>query len=231
MTEAPYFSTLPNRGLIRISGADRRPFLQGLISNDIYLLDRQPSLYACLLNAQGKFLHDFFLTEKNGTIFIDCEGDRRAEDISRRFLMYKLRAKVEITCEKQNTVYAVFGKDIGVPDTRHPDMGYRSFEKPEGLPEKSFEEWDRHRISLGIPDGSRDMIVDKSNLLESNIDTLNGISYEKGCFVGQELTARMHYRALVKKRMQTVNVNALPEGAELRSSCGDIGLALVKVES
>jgi folate-binding protein YgfZ len=72
------------------------------------------------------------------------------------------------------------------------------------------------------------MIPEKSNLMESNIDTLNGISFEKGCYIGQELTARMNYRALVKKRLKTVKISALPEGAELRSHVDDIGIALVK---
>jgi folate-binding protein YgfZ len=106
-------------------------------------------------------------------------------------------------------------------------MGFRSFDKPS-FDEKPFEEWDRLRISLTIPDGSRDMIPEKSTLMESNIDQLSGISFEKGCYIGQELTARMHYRALVKKRLKTVFLNEIPADAELRSSCKDIGIALIK---
>jgi folate-binding protein YgfZ len=240
MTESPYFTTLQNRGQIRISGTDRRTFLQALVSNDIYALDRQPCVYACLLNAQGKFVHDFFMTEKNGTVFLECEGGARAEELARRFILYKLRAKIEISCEKIIPVYAVFGKSMGVPDPRHPDMGYRSLEKPEGMEEKPFEAWDRHRILLTIPDGSRDMIPEKSTLEESNIDKLNGVSYEKGCYVGQELTARMHYRGLAKKHLYTIKGTLPAPGeeikidnelvGEMRSRCGDVGLALLKDE-
>jgi tRNA-modifying protein YgfZ len=226
MTESAYFTTLPNRGLIRVSGPERRAFLQGLISNDVDLLDTQPCVYACLLNAQGKFLHDFFLTEKDGVILIDCEGSARTEDLAKRLKMFKLRSKVEIETQPNHTVY-VSNQNIGWSDPRHKDIGYRSFEKPN-LPEKPFEEWDRHRIMLTIPDGSRDMIVEQSTLLECNIDKLNGVSFEKGCYVGQELTSRMHHRNLGKKHLQTVNLNALPEGAELRSQRIDIGIALVK---
>ena len=107
-------------------------------------------------------------------------------------------------------------------------MGFRSFDKPDNIPEKPFEEWDKTRIELTIPDGSRDLIPQKSTMDEARMDQLGAVSYDKGCYVGQELTARMHYRGLGKKHLQTVNLNALPEGAELRSSCGDIGIALVK---
>ena len=219
------YSSLPNRGLIKVSGADRRAFLQGLISNDVNLLDKQPSVYACLLTAQGKFLHDFFLTEKDDTILIDCEGGARAEDLAKRLKMFKLRSKVEIEVEPSHNVY--ISNTEGWDDPRHPDLGKRSFTKPAGE-EQPFEVWDKKRIMLAVPDGSRDMIVEKSTLLESGIDILNGISWDKGCYVGQELTARMNYRALVKKRLQTVKVNELPDGAELRSTYGDIGIALVK---
>lgn len=227
MTEAPYFSTLPNRGLLKVSGTGARTFLQGLISNDINLLDKQPCVYACLLTAQGKFLHDFFISEQGGIILLECEGGARAEDLAKRLSMYKLRAQVTIDCFKEWEVYAVIGKELGVPDPRHWDLGYRTFEKPESIEEKSFDAWDHHRILLTIPDGSRDMIVEKSTLLESNIDKLNGIDFNKGCYIGQELTARMHYRALVKKRLQTVKMPYTGDG-ELRSSCGDVGIALVK---
>ncbi len=247
MTETPYFTTLKNRGLIRVSGPEARGFLQGLISNDINLLDRQACVYACLLNAQGKFLHDFFITERDGVITLECEGGERAQDLFKKLSMYKLRADVKIECEETVSVYAIFsplpvgadapsfplphewgrgikGEGAIHPDPRHSALGFRSFTKPS-LEEKPFEAWDRQRILLTVPDGSRDMIVGSSTLLECNIDKLNGISYEKGCYIGQELTARMHYRNLGKKHLKTVT---LPYDGELRSSCGDMGLALVR---
>jgi folate-binding protein YgfZ len=142
--------------------------------------------------------------------------------------MYRLRADVQITLEDDVTVYAVFGDgNIGTPDPRHSDMGTRSFTKPD-LPECAFEEWDRRRIMLEIPDGSRDLLVNKSTMDEAHMDTLNAISYEKGCYIGQELTARMHYRGLGKKHLEMVKLDELAEKAELRSTCGDIGLALVR---
>lgn len=223
-----YLIKLKNRGLIHIEGKDRKDFLQNLITNDLDKLTPTNQIYACLLSPQGKFLHDFFVREGDGFILLDCEGGERAQDLFKKLNMYRLRADVQISVEETNDVYAVFGApDIGLADPRHSDMGTRSFEKPE-LPEKPFEEWDRKRIELCIPDGSRDLIVGSSTMDEAQMDTLNAIDYKKGCYIGQELTARMHYRGLGKKHLRTVVLDKLPEKAELRSSCGDVGIALVR---
>jgi len=106
-------------------------------------------------------------------------------------------------------------------------MGNRSFEKPN-LDERPFDIWDHKRIILTIPDGSRDLIPEKSTMDEASMDQLNAIDYKKGCYIGQELTARMHYRGLGKRKLETIKLDTIPDGAALRSSCGDIGMALVK---
>lgn len=229
MTDAPFFIPLKNRGLIKVEGKDAHNFLQNLITNDMDDLSADRILYACLLSPQGKFLFDFFIHQGNGHYLLDCEGGERAQDLAKRLNMYRLRAEVQITVEDDIVIYVVFGgSNCGLPDPRHKDMGSRSFAKPE-LPERPFEEWDKRRIKLEIPDGSRDLLVNKSTMDEARMDTLNAISYEKGCYIGQELTARMHYRGLGKKHLKMVKLNELPEKAELRSTCGDIGLALVRV--
>ncbi|PCK00395.1 MAG: glycine cleavage protein T [Zetaproteobacteria bacterium] len=231
MTQTPFYTRLKKRGKIIISGADRKDFIQNLMSNDINLLNTQACIYSCLLTPQGKFLYDFFITEEKDTLTLECEGDDRTEDLAKILTMYKLRANITIEINKDVTTYAIIGDDtFGDKDPRHIDMGYRSSTKPTQIPEQPFEYWDKHRIALTIPDGSRDMIPQKSTLLECNIDKLNGLSYEKGCYIGQELTARMHYRGLAKKHLQTVRLDTLPDKAELRSSCGDIGIALVKTK-
>ncbi|MGH1377541.1 MAG: YgfZ/GcvT domain-containing protein [Alphaproteobacteria bacterium] len=245
MTQTPYYTKLKQRGTIIISGKDAYDFLQNLISNDITLLDTQDCVYSCLLTPQGKFLYDFFITKDvNGSIIMDCEGNERLDGLVKILNMYKLRADVSIIATDNIDVFAIIGNKQGVKDPRHNDLGNRSFEKPVSLPEKPFDEWDQHRISLTIPDGSRDMIPSKSTLLEYNIDQLNGLSYEKGCYIGQELTARMHYRGLTKKILCTVTpseieMESLPQSGEsitlngkniglMRSSCNDIGLAVLK---
>ena len=228
MSETPFFVTLKNRGLIRIEGQDRHEFLQGLITNDINKLKPDESLYACLLTPQGKFLFDFFVSQGPDFLRLECEGGDRAQDLYKKLNMYKLRKDISILVDINVPVYSVFySTNFGTPDPRHPDMGRRSFEKPD-LPEKPFEEWDKRRIALTIPDGSRDLIPEKSTMDEAHMDTLSAVDYKKGCYIGQELTARMHHRGLGKRHLQTVQLDALPQGAELRSSCGNIGLALVK---
>ncbi len=231
MAENSFFVKLKNpnysRGLIHLEGPDRHEFLQGIITNDINKLSPDKQLYACLLTPQGKFLHDFFVIEGKNFTLLDCEGGHRATGLFRLLNMYRLRKDVQISVEERNDVYAIFGSPIGLLDPRHPEMGSRSFEKPD-LPEKPFKEWDKRRIALTIPDGSRDFMIEKSTMDEGRMDQLNAIDYDKGCYVGQELTARMHYRGLGKKYLQTVELDKLPENADLRSSCEDIGIALVK---
>ncbi len=241
-----FYTKLENRGLIQVEGEDRREFLQGLITNDMALLDTQPALYACLLSPQGKFLHDFFVSEGEGVYFIECEGGDRAQDLYERLKKYKLRSKVQISVEDDFSIYAIMGEGAtaptGYPDPRHERMGWRSFEKPQdvGLPEEPFATWDAHRIMLCVPDGSRDMVVEFSTMLECRIDKLHGVSFEKGCYVGQELTARMHHRGLTKKHLYALRFEDTPPAprdeitadghliGEMRSSCGNLGIAQLK---
>jgi folate-binding protein YgfZ len=236
------FVELPHRGLVHIEGDDRVEFLQGLVSNDITQLEEQRIQYACLLTPQGKFLYDFFVHWGNGFILLDCEGGARAQDLYERLNKYRLRADVKISIEQNHIVYSTFDQKIGLPDPRHFKMGYRSFEKPDGL-EESFLEWDRERILLGVPDGSRDIEVERSTMLECNLDKLNAIDWDKGCWMGQELTARMHHRNLGKKHLRALRFESLPPApftdividgqtiGNMRSSCGNIGLAIIKDEA
>lgn len=229
MPQTPRHIKLKNRGIVRLEGPERHDFLQGLITNDLRKLTPETPLYACLLSPQGKFLHDFFVTEGDGFTLLDSEGGERARDLHNRLSMYRLRRDVQLSAVEDCAVYAILGNaEEGLPDPRHPEMGRRAFVKPKSLPEAPFEEWDRLRISLCIPDGSRDLTVGSSTMDEAHMDRLNAVDYAKGCYIGQELTARMHYRGLGKKHLQTVRLDALPEGAELRSACGDFGLALVR---
>ncbi len=236
-----FFVTIPNRGLIHIEGDDRIAFLQGLVSNDVEKLEAQHIQYSCLLTPQGKFLHDFFMHHGDGFILIDCEGGDRAKDLYDRLNKYRLRADVKISYEANNSVYGILEQEEhGLGDPRHFKMGYRSFDRPDDLLEEGFVEWDRERILLGIPDGSRDMIVERSTMLESSLDKFNGLDWDKGCYMGQELTARMHYRNLGKKHLRTVKFDGVAPPpfsdividdkivGQMRSACGDIGLAMIK---
>lgn len=230
---------MQGRGLIHVEGPDRIAFLQGLVTNNVERATAGELVYACLLTPQGKFLHDFFIHDGGDFLLLDCEGGARAQDLYTRLNKFRLRSKVQLSVEDNHPVYAVVNAPIGLSDPRHAEMGYRSFEKPD-VPEQPFAAWDAHRITLGVPDGSRDMEVEKSTLLECNLDKLNAVDWDKGCYMGQELTARMHYRGLAKKHLYPVRIGGgcpesgtdLYEGdtliGEMRSSCGEIGLALLK---
>lgn len=243
MTQQAFFTKLENRGRITISGPDAAAFLQGLITADINALNAStPLLYSCLLTPNGKFLHDFFIFRQDDAFVLDCEGGDRAAHLAKILGMYKLRAQINIACETQTDVFLIIGRPDapGLRDSRHPEMGLRAYERPDGLTEQPFAVWDRHRIERLIPDGSRDMAPERATLAEFGLDRLGAVSYEKGCYLGQELTARMHYRGLAKKHLRKVTGKDLPardtplhapDGkivGEMGSSCGDLGLALIK---
>ena len=247
MTDTLNYTKIPNRGLIILSGHDSMSFLQGLITQDINLLHQQDSIYSWFLTPNGKFLFDFFITKNQEQLFIECEGQDRASDLLKRLQMFKLRSDVEFELNEQIDVYASFEaacNEHHYLDPRHADMGWRTLEKPSSEDEIPFDTWDLQRIKLGIPDGSRDMTPQRSTLLDFGIDRYHGVSFDKGCYMGQELTARMHYRALSKKVFIPVEFNAHPpepqtdllDGhgkliGQMCSSCENIGLALLKKDS
>ena len=246
---------LPNRTLVAITGDDRVAFLQGLITNDITRLEGK-AVWAALLTAQGRYLHDFIVLADGDRLLLDVEADRR-DDLLRRLRMFRLRAKadfadltgqlalfacLEAGSEAPGTLTAVPG-GWRLVDPRHTGLGQRLI-LPSGTPASGdFVDWDRARLALGIPDGSRDLVPEKSILLENGFDELAGIAWDKGCYVGQELTARTKYRGLVRKRLLPVRVDgALPapgtvvtadgaEVGEIRSGSGDMALALIRLDA
>ena len=261
---------LTDRNLISVSGSDRASFLQGLISNDIEKVGPTCAIWAALLTPQGKFLHDFFITEFKNSYYLDCEASR-VTDLGKRLSRYKLRADVNLNIAKEFGVWVGFGEKLpsglvldnksGVAttlntgviycDPRTSDVGIRGM-----LPkicggaiwsdlkvgEGHQNDYETLRISLGLPDGSRDMIIEKSTLLENNFDSLNGIDWDKGCYIGQELTARTKYRGLLKKRLFPVSISGTPpetgsriladgyDVGEIRSVSGVLALALLRLE-
>src|SRR5437588_9902934 len=265
------FVLLDGRGILAVSGPDRLIFLQGLVSNDVEKVAPDRAVYAALLTAQGKYLHDFIMAAAGDAIWLDAEAARLA-DLKRRLSMYRLRAKVAIDDLADLAVAAVFGEGareaLGLPeqagaarpvregpafvDPRPAALGarvilprdqIRGALESAGLAETDFAGYDRHRLALGIPDGSRDLVLEKSILLESGFDELNGVDWQKGCYVGQELTARTKYRGLIKKRLFPVHIEGPPpapgtivsldgkEAGEMRSSRDGRGLALLRLDA
>lgn len=265
------FAVLEDRGVLALEGADARAFLQGLVSNDVNRVGPARAIYAALLTPQGKFLHDFFVAELNGMLTIDCEKARLA-DLKRRLGLYKLRAQVTISDRSADFAVAAlfgagatgalalpeeagaaraFGSGIVFADPRLAAAGARAIASRDalradagaaGFAETGADDYDKARISLGLPDGSRDLEVERAILLENGFEELNGVDWNKGCYMGQELTARTKYRGLVRKRLMPVAIEGPApafgaaimlgdaDAGEMRSSRDNIGLALLRLE-
>lgn len=264
---------LPGRAMLALTGTEVAAFLQGLVSNDTALLSPTHALFAALLTPQGKFLHELILAQAGDSVLVDTEAARRP-DLARRLAMYRLRAKIAITPADDLVVAAVFGDGApaalgldGLAGTARPLEGGVAFVDPRlgalgvrligpratieavlaaaGITLRDGEaEFDRHRLLLGVPDGSRDIPVDRGFLLEANFEELNGVSFTKGCYVGQELTARTKHRGTIRKRLFRVDFDPgvappLPDSPVLlgdrdagtmRSAVAGTGIALLRLE-
>lgn len=266
------YAVLAERGVLEISGKDRCGFLQGLVSNDVTKAAPDRALHAALLTAQGRYLHDFFIIDLDGALYLDTEA-ARLSDLIRRLALYKLRSNVTLAdaserflagvafggdalaalhLPEEHGAAAPFGRGIAYADPRLAALGAR-FLVPRGAGTMPLDAaglvradptaYDRLRLSLGVPDGSRDLSVEKTILLEAGFDELNGVDWQKGCYMGQELTARTKYRALIKRRLFPVTVEGpLPspgtpvllgeqEAGEMRSGRDGIGLALLRLDA
>ena len=257
-----------DRAVLAIGGPDRRGFLQGLISNDIARATASCAIHAALLTPQGRFLHDFAIVPDGDRLLLDTDATG-AEALRKRLAAYRLRSKATIEILAGWGVALLVGDGaaaaIGLPgtpgacvafeggvalvDPRLPALGLRLVLPREGLaalgnhgwPAGSTADHEALRLSLGVPDGARDMA--DGLLLENGYDELRAIDWKKGCYVGQEVTARMRYRGLARKRLVPVRIEGPPpppgaivmlgdqEAGEMRSSAGDRGLALLRLEA
>jgi len=270
---SPYFAPAqPPRGVLSLSGEDRSTFLQGLVSNDMRKLAPDQAVWTALLTAQGKYLHDFFALTLGDTILLEGEGARIA-DLKKRLGLYKLRAKIalnDVSAEYETWLgwgdgaaaalglaeagqAAALGSGIAYVDSRRAALGIRcvlpagqgaDLLAGRGFVPGDWADWERLRLIEGVPDGSRDLLPEKSILLENGFDELNGVAWDKGCYIGQELTARTKYRGLIKKRLMPVAITgALPapgtlvtrpdgsEAGEIRSGLDGTALALIRFQA
>ncbi len=212
-------TTLADRALIRLSGDDVRGFLQGLVTHDLALLAPDLPLWAGLLTPQGKALFDFVLWADGEDVLIDCERDA-AGDLAKRLTMYRLRRAIKIAQEPELCVHWAPSGPHG-RDPRLADLGTRWL-APQA--EDASPAWHRHRLALGVAEGREELGSDKTLWLECNADELNGVSFTKGCYVGQENTARMHYKAKVARRLVVVPTTA--EGPRTRVVHRELGFAV-----
>ena len=238
---------LEDRSVIAVSGPEARGFLQGLITNDIEKLAPDRALHAALLTPQGKILFDFLIAEGDAALLIDCaRGDRDA--LVKRLTMYRLRAKVAIEPREQLEVFVGLtgrpaARGITFEDPRLAALGHRSIGAREEMPSavEPAAAYHAHRLALGVPEGG-DFGSDRMFALDAGLDELHAIDFEKGCYVGQELTARMKHRGTARKRLLTLTADApLPppgtplkandkEIGEIASTYGARGFALVRLD-
>ncbi|MEJ1969892.1 MAG: hypothetical protein WDN03_14840 [Rhizomicrobium sp.] len=220
---------LEDRAVLAVTGQDARSFLQGLITNDIERLAPGRGVYAALLTPQGKILFDFFLVEGDGAILIDCLASAR-DALLKRLSMYRLRAKIVLEPRDQLAVLAEWDGDearyaIAYPDPRVAALGKRAIvakgEMHAGLADAAL--YHAHRLAMGVPEAA-DFGSDRMFALDADLDELHAVDFTKGCYVGQELTARMKHRGTARKRLLAVAGEApLAAGTALSANGKDIG--------
>lgn len=260
------YAVLEGRGILRLGGADRFEFLQGLISNDIYKLKQEKAIYTLLLSPQGKFQYDFFVINVGEELWLEGRFER-LEELKKRLQLFKLKSAITLDLGGDQTILAFWGNTnlnveylqvgpenepyspypIIFKDPRLPDLGFRVIvptAQPASLPKDwtLVQETDyRHLcLKLGVP-GEADMPIDKAIPLECGMDELHAIDWNKGCYMGQELTARTRYRGLIRKRLipcsyegdltDTVVQKNNKEVGEIRSHNSHIAMVLLRLET
>jgi len=207
-------STLTDRAIVRLSGEKVRDFLQGLVTSDV---TGELPVWAGLLTPQGKCLFDIFVWGDGGDLLLDCEAEA-ADDLIKRLSIYRLRLKIDIARDDTLAVHWSPSGDEGVADPRLSELG-RRWLAPAG---DAASGWLEHRLRLGVSEGRAEL----GDLLwlECNAAELNGVSFTKGCYVGQENTARMNWRAKINRRL--VVVPAAEPGPRARIFYERLGLSV-----
>ncbi len=235
-------AVLPDRGVVSVTGEDARGFLDNLISNDVGLLDGQSAIFAGLLSPQGKILFDFFVVKTADGYLLDVALDQVA-GLVRRLSMYKLRAKVAIAQRSDLHVAVSWGGPVGARDPRSPALGGRMIGTAFAVDaDQPLDTYHAHRIELGIPEGGKDYSFGDAFPHEALFDQLHGVSFTKGCYVGQEIVARMEHRGTARKRIVRVTADAElpPAGTDILagdvvigvtgSHAGHRGLAMLRLD-
>ncbi len=203
---------MPPRRIFRLTGKDVRSLLQGLVTTDIARLD-DGLAYAALLTPQGKYLADFFLFQNGEDVFLDV-AEPLADDLQKRLNMYRLRADVTIALSGLNLQRGTGPAPVGaLADPRHPDMGWRAYS--EAPAQEDATDWDAIRVANCIPESGIELTPD-SFILEAGFERLNGVDFRKGCYVGQEVTARMKHKTELRKGLRRVAIDGAADvGTEI----------------
>lgn len=228
-----------DRAIIRISATepeeDVRGFLQGLVTNDMRQLEAAadaPPIWAALLTAQGKALFDFLLWADGANVLIDCEA-AQADALIKRLSIYRLRRKIAIAKDAMLGVF--WSADAGpsgdddaaaaARDPRIPALGHRWIAPMRDKDRDVSDAWRAHRLSLGVPEGTDELGQDATLWLECNAIELHGVAFDKGCYVGQENTARMNWRQKINRRLVVVPIDQANEKRQ-RVAYPDLGLSV-----
>ena len=211
------------RVVLRMAGTDARAVLQNVVTNDVDRVGQDCAVYAALLTPQGKYLFDFFLLEaSDGAILIDAQA-QQAPGLAQRLKMYCLRRDAHLDAEGTLGVALAWGGDPAavaavavagmVPDPRDPALGWRIYSTDasaaltaSGAAQANRAAYDALRVEHLVPESGVELVADESYILEAGLDRLNGVDFRKGCYVGQEVTARMHHKTELKKRLVQVRV-------------------------
>lgn len=193
---------MTNRRLLRLSGADTKDFLQGLVTNDVAKL-RSGAVYAAILTPQGKYLADFFMIPEGDAVLLDV-AESLGDMLVQRLTMYKLRADVTIETAELH-LHRGLGTppDDGFADPRAPDLGWRAYRATEQTDDTV--DWDAMRVAHQVPETMVELTPD-TFILEAGFERLNGVDFRKGCYVGQEVTARMKHKTELRKGLTQVIV-------------------------
>jgi folate-binding protein YgfZ len=234
---------LSDRGVVRLAGGDAAKLLQGIVTNDMALLERQAAIHGGLLTPQGKILFEFFIVKAADGYLLETDRDSTAELI-KRLKLYRLRASVDIAEDSDYRVLALWGTPaphwppmadtFAFPDPRRPELRARILTRSTqpaelaaavGASTVDALEYHAHRIALGVPEGGKDYALGDTFAHEANFDLLNGISFSKGCFVGQEVVSRVQHRGTARKRIVQIEGDApLHSGAEVTAGTASIGV-------
>ena len=218
--------TTPDRRVISVTGPDTEKFLQGLVTNDVARL-QDGLVYAALLSPQGKYLADFFLVPWDRAILIDAHASL-AQSLLRRLIMYRLRTPVEISETEIAVTRGTGPAPTGAyADPRHPALGWRAYDHAAG--NDATTDWDALRTQHMIPETNAELFPDESYILEMGFERLNGVDFKKGCYVGQEVTARMKHKTALRKGLARVIVEGqAPYGTPILAAGKPAGTLLTR---
>ena len=201
--ETPRIEATSDRTVIRVSGSDARDFLQGMVTNDLSRLD-EGAVYTAFLSPQGKYLADFFVVPDNGAVLLDV-ATPLAAGLLKRLSMFKLRADVTLVATDMPVGRGRGPAPSGAfADPRHPDLGWRIYGQPG---DTSHTDWDALRVALMIPETGTELVPDDSYILEMGFERIHGVDFKKGCYVGQEVTARMKHKTELRKGLARVQID------------------------